>query len=271
MSTVRLSRWTFFVAVLLVFLPDIARAQGSVREALPTDIVAAVARQPSFRPIGPEPGWPVEQPRHLTAGSQAVTEGRGATAKHYVVLPGDTLSGIATHFGIGMDIIARANNLAGVLLVEGMDQLVPWSNEAGVARYGPGGPVVNGPGLHFVASISEQTCWLFHDGVVAQRWACSTGRPESRSIPGNYTVQSRLPRGYSAPADFWMPYWLGIYDAGGFEDGIHGLPYSAATGKKTWEDKVGTPITYGCIMLDDRAAQALYEVAYVGMPVTILP
>ena len=34
---------------------------------------------------------------------------------------------------------------------------------------------------------------------------------------------------------------------------------------------VGTPITYGCIMLDDAKARALFDVAYIGMPVVILP
>jgi hypothetical protein len=34
---------------------------------------------------------------------------------------------------------------------------------------------------------------------------------------------------------------------------------------------VGTPITFGCIMLDDVNAQKLWETAYIGMPVIITP
>jgi hypothetical protein len=34
---------------------------------------------------------------------------------------------------------------------------------------------------------------------------------------------------------------------------------------------VGTPITYGCVMLDDVQAKALWDVAYIGMPVIIQP
>ena len=48
-------------------------------------------------------------------------------------------------------------------------------------------------------------------------------------------------------------------------------PTALQTGEPRWQDLVGTPITYGCIMLDDRTAEALYDLAYIGMPVTILP
>ena len=84
-------------------------------------------------------------------------------------------------------------------------------------------------------------------------------------------MQTKEPRAFNTPADFWMPFWLGVYDAGIYENGIHGVPCSAETGETRWQDLVGTPITYGCIMLDDTTAEALYNLAYVGMPVTILP
>ena len=54
-----------------------------------------------------------------------------------------------------------------------------------------------------------------------------------------------------------MPYWLGLYYAGNTENGIHGLPYNKKTGRRTWEGLVGTPITFGCIMLDDANAKTL--------------
>lgn len=68
-----------------------------------------------------------------------------------------------------------------------------------------------------------------------------------------------------------MPYWMGLYYAGSTENGIHGLPYDPKTKRRTWEGLVGTPITYGCIMLDDANAKTLFDVAYIGMPVVILP
>jgi LysM repeat protein len=194
------------------------------------------------------------------------------TAVHFTVRAGDTLWDIAMHYGITVAVIVDANRLGAYpLIVPGMDLLVPFSNEVGTARPGPDGPIVTGRGLHFVASMSAQACWLFDDGAVLRRWPCSTGRPSSPSVPGNYTIQTKMPRGYFVPADSWMPDWLGIYEAGGTENGIHGIPYAADTGEKFWQNDVGTPVTFGCVMLDEAAADQLWALAYIGMPVTILP
>jgi lipoprotein-anchoring transpeptidase ErfK/SrfK len=67
-----------------------------------------------------------------------------------------------------------------------------------------------------------------------------------------------------------MPYWLGIYNVGDYENGIHGLPVEWDTGKKIWERLIGEPATFGCAMLDDRDAAVLFEMAYIGMPVHVI-
>jgi lipoprotein-anchoring transpeptidase ErfK/SrfK len=66
-----------------------------------------------------------------------------------------------------------------------------------------------------------------------------------------------------------MPYWLGIYWAGSSENGIHGMPWNASTGRLTWDGLVGTRITYGCVMLNNGPAKLLWNMAYIGMPVII--
>lgn len=205
---------------------------------------------------------------------QALPAGASVSSgtQRYTVRAGDSLWQIARHFGLPVDVLASANGFDGSkVLREGMALVIPWSNVTGAVRYGADGLVVEGPGLHFVASITDRTCWLFRDGARVAGWPCSPGRPGSPSIPGNYTVKTKAPRAYNAAADFWMPFWLGVYDAGIYENGIHGVPYSATTGETRWQDLVGTPITYGCIMLDDATAEALYDLASLGMPVTILP
>ena len=179
---------------------------------------------------------------------------------------------IARHHGLSVGVLARANGFdGGKVLREGMDLLIPWSNVAGAARYGVDGPVVDGPGPHFVASITSQTCWLFQDtsgrGELAVLHRTPRVTVDTRQLHGS----DEAPRAYNAAADFWMPFWLGVYDAGIYENGIHGVPYGAETGEPRWQDLVGTPITYGCVMLDNMTAEALYDLAYIGMPVTILP
>jgi len=191
---------------------------------------------------------------------------------YYTVNGGDSLWLIARRFGITVDVLRKTNGFDGrKVLTPGMQIYLPYSNEIGSVRYGPNEPIVSGSGLHFVASIEQQACWLYRDGGLLKRWTCSTGRPGSPSIPGNYTIQTKMPRAFNAAADFWMPAWLGIYDAGVYENGIHGIPYRSGNGERLWTDLVGTPITYGCVMLEDKLAHELYEMAYVGMAVTVLP
>ena len=244
--------------------------------ATPTAAPAAVSGQgATLTPQATAPQMPSPTPSSLPGVTgQVLPTGAPAApgTQRYTVRAGDSLWQIARYFGLPIDVLASANGFdGGKVLREGMELVIPWSNVAGAARYGAGGPVVEGQGLHFVASITDRACWLFRDGERVARWPCSPGRPGSPSIPGNYTVKTKAPRAYNAAADFWMPFWLGVYDAGIYENGIHGVPYSAATGETRWHDLVGTPITYGCIMLDDRTAEALYDLASLGMPVTILP
>lgn len=130
------------------------------------------------------------------------------------------------------------------------------------------GPVTD---TRFIASISSQRCWLYQAGKLTGNWRCSSGRKASPTVPGSYRVQSKINPAYASRWDFWMPYWIGLYYAGSTENGIHGLPYDLKTGRRTWEALVGTPITYGCIMLDDANAKTLFDVVYIGMPVVILP
>jgi LysM repeat protein len=232
------------------------------------------AMWPSGEDIPPRPlaATATRIPTPTPAPSAVVVTADKPGALYYTVRPGDSMWQIARRFGVTVGVLQGANGFDGTkVLREGMQLYIPYNNEVGMARHGANGPVVRGPGLHFVSSIRQQMCWLFREGTLVERWTCSTGRPGSPSIPGNYTVQTKMPRAYNAAADFWMPSWLGIYDAGVWENGIHGIPYRAANGERLWTDLVGTPITYGCVMLDDPVAYKLYQMAYVGMPVTVLP
>jgi len=83
-------------------------------------------------------------------------------------------------------------------------------------------------------------------------------------------VQTRLELAQSSAYELDMPYWLGIYDVGSFENGIHGLPVRWDTGQKIWTHLIGQPATFGCAMLDDDDAAQLFELSYLGMPVHIV-
>lgn len=188
--------------------------------------------------------------------------------KVHVVQPGETLSQIARKYGVTVDAIVAANGLGSADVIGvGVRLLIP-----GVEDGNAGGSALSAiKPTKFVASISQQRCWLYNGETVIARWVCSTGRRGSPSVPGTYKVQSKLPKAYGSTWNIWMPFWLGIYWAGASENGIHGLPWDAKTGVQIWSGNVGKPITFGCVMLDNVNAKMLYDMAWIGMPVVILP
>ena len=64
--------------------------------------------------------------------------------------------------------------------------------------------------------------------------------------------------------------WLGIYWAGSTENGIHALPI-LSNGQRLWAGDLGTPVSYGCVVLGTEEARMLYAWAEVGTPVVIQP
>jgi LysM repeat protein len=201
----------------------------------------------------------------------------------YTVRQGDTLNSIAAAHGTTATAIARANGLANPdYLRVGQRLTIPATGSAvrppavrpartaasgSYNSYG-GGPQTYLDPTRFAVSVSKQHCWLIEDNLVTGSWSCSTGRRGYDTPPGFYTVQSKTPVAYGSRWNFYMPYWLGIYYLGSTENGIHGLPYNKWG--KDWANRIGTPVSFGCVVLQDAAAKQLYEVAYVGMQVIIL-
>ena len=206
---------------------------------------------------------PSQPPR--SPAKPASTPARSARLTTYTVKPGQSLSQIARELGVGLAAIVGANGLANPdRIYTGMVLRMPGAQDVTALI----GTVTD---TRFIASISDQHCWLYQAGELTGNWRCSTGRKASPTVPGTYKIQSKINPAYASRWDFWMPYWMGLYYAGSTENGIHGLPYDLKTGRRTWEGLVGTPITYGCIMLDDANVKTLFDVAYIGMPVVILP
>jgi LysM repeat protein len=198
----------------------------------------------------------------------------GSAGGIYTVRPGDTLAKIAAATGTTVQALMRANGIKNPdLIYTGQRLALPGASAApaspSAAPANPPAVVAPTGGTGFVVSVSKQRCYLFQGGSLTNAWPCSTGRAGWATRIGNFQVQSKLPRAYGSTWGFWMPYWLGIYWAGGSENGIHGLPISAKTGYKDWGNKIGIPISFGCIVLQDAAAQKLYNMAYIGMPVSI--
>ena len=198
------------------------------------------------------------------AGGSAPSTG----ARVHVVARGDSLGGIAARYGTSVAAIIAANGLRSAnLILVGQRLRIPSGGDA----TGGSVPVYPGAGsrsLSFLVSISAQRCQLYSGSTLVNTWRCSTGRSGSGTKTGSFRVQSKIRNAWGSRWQFWMPYWLGIYWAGSSENGIHGQPWYP-NGGQVWAGLVGTPITFGCVMLDNTTAAQLYSLAYIGMPVTI--
>jgi LysM repeat protein len=205
----------------------------------------------------------------LGAGSAVLQQIGPATSGYffYTVQPGDTLSAIAKQFDSTMEALRTFNGLPdNETVYTGLELKIP---------FGPPALPINLPpapmsGTRFVISLSRQQCWVFEGDKVRYAWNCSTGQADRKTKPGNFAVQSKIPNAKSKVWRLDMPYWLGIYDVGEVENGIHGLPMAWSSGKKIWSGLIGQPATFGCAMLDDANASTLYRMAFLGMPVHIV-
>ena len=215
----------------------------------------------------------------------AIAQGSTYGDTGYVVQAGDTLADIAAKFDVSARAIIAANGITNPdILFEGAQLVIPGAAGGGTSsRSGSTASGERASGgndtyveesqdyldpTRFVVSVSEQHCWLIQDYRVTGSWPCSTGRRGYETPSGFFAVQSKFPVAYGSRWDFYMPHWVGIYWSGSTENGIHGLPFNEWG--KDWADKIGTPISFGCIVLDDAAAEQVYDAAYIGMQVVIL-
>lgn len=118
-----------------------------------------------------------------------------------------------------------------------------------------------------LVDISEQHLYAYEGDTLVFSFVASTGM-NNATRAGTFSVLDKIPSAYGATWDIWMPNWLGIYWAGSLENGIHALPI-LPNGAQLWAGYLGTPISYGCIVLGANESQLLYDWSEVGTPVEI--
>lgn len=123
------------------------------------------------------------------------------------------------------------------------------------------------PDKLILVDISEQHLYAYESGTLVFSFVASTGMGNSTRI-GTFAVQSKIPNAYGALWNIWMPDWLGIYYSGSLENGIHSLPI-LPNGARLWAGYLGTPISYGCVVLGIEESRLLYDWADIGTPVVI--
>jgi lipoprotein-anchoring transpeptidase ErfK/SrfK len=125
----------------------------------------------------------------------------------------------------------------------------------------------NSVGKYFLVSISQQHLYAYDNGQLVYSFIASTGMGNSTRV-GTFSVLDKIPNAYGATWNIWMPDWLGIYWSGSLENGIHALPI-LADGNRLWAGFLGTPISFGCVVLGVDNSLQLYNWADIGTPVEI--
>jgi LysM repeat protein len=183
------------------------------------------------------------------------------TSDAYVVRAGDTLSRIAEQFNTTAFALAQSNGLADASRIR-VGQVLH------VPRAVSGLPGSSGGPKRILISLSEQHLYAFEGEETVYSFICSSGRAPYYTRAGDFRVQSKIPNAYGGAWDIWMPHWLGIYWAGGTENGIHALPIMQ-NGQTLWAGYLGSPVSYGCIVLGTAEAELLFSWAEIGTAVSI--
>ncbi len=189
-----------------------------------------------------------------------------ALVKHhpttYLVNPGESLWSISLKLGMPMWHMMQANpGLTTENLTTGMSLTIP-SRDILLPL-----PVVENKRI--VIDLSDQQLTAYENKQVRSRHVVSTGIPKSPTMAGIFQVQTHELNAYASNWDLYMPHFMGIYEAWpDFMNGIHGLPL-LSSGRRLWASTLGSPASYGCIILDLEAAEELYYWADAGVVVEI--
>jgi len=184
------------------------------------------------------------------------------TPTTYQVENGESLWSIALKSGMPLWRILDANpGLTTSNLKAGMTLTIPSRNELLPL------PVVQNKRI--LIDISEQRMTVMENGQVLSTHLVSTGVSDSPTMSGIFQIQTHELNAYASNWDLYMPHFMGIYEAWpGFMNGIHGLPL-LSNGHRLWASTLGSPASYGCIILDLDAAETLYAWAESGVIVEI--
>ena len=139
-----------------------------------------------------------------------------------------------------------------------------------------GVPVANRPNPYghtcVEVSIGEQMVYIYQGTELYLSTACVTGKTSAgRNTPvGNFSIYSketnRYLQGlnadgsrYKSYVEFWMPFYKGY--------GLHDASWRGAFGGNIYVNSG----SHGCVNMPRDAAAALFQIAYVGMPVYVHP
>lgn len=144
---------------------------------------------------------------------------------------------------------------------------VPARAEAPAASPAPESPYAAARGKAIYVSLGKQKMWVYDNGKLVYQFPVSTGIPERATKAGTFRVKTKLAEAWSNVWQLRMPYWMGIYDVGRVENGIHAMPMRKNGRLVRWA--LGYPGSFGCVVLSSKDAATLYKWAPLGTLVVI--
>lgn len=170
-------------------------------------------------------------------------------SEEYVVVPNDALIKIASKFNTTVELIRRANNLKSDIIVPG--QKLKVQKQA----------------FSIVVDKSQNTLFLKEGSELIKTYLVATGENNSTPV-GNFKVVNKLrnPTWFrtgaviapGSPDNILGSRWLGL-DIKGY--GIHGT---------VEPDKLGSQVTLGCIRMNNKEVEELFDLIPSGTEVTIV-
>jgi lipoprotein-anchoring transpeptidase ErfK/SrfK len=180
----------------------------------------------------------------------------------HVVQPGDTMMSVGQSYGFPVwrlieanpDIDANDLRPGQEIVIPTIDLLFPL-------------PLITDQRI--VVDISDQRMVAYAGETLVYDFICSTGIASSPTLPGTFQILSKEEEAYASSWDLWMPHFMGVYRSGpDFTNGIHGLP-TLSGGSILWEGHLGSPVSYGCIVIGLEEAAQLFEWTQLGTLVVI--
>jgi LysM repeat protein len=215
-------------------------------------------------------------PTQIYAGQELILPGSptgadsgyapAGTASTYVVQAGETLFSIARQHGLSPWVIAQVNDISNPSLLYGGQVLtLPAASALSPTTASPAPASAD---RSIIVDVSEQRAYVYQDGGLLWTFVVSTGIPGRDTWRGSFQIQNKIPTAYASTWNLQMPYWLGFYWAGTLQNGFHALPI-LSDGSRLWGGLLGSPASYGCVILSEADARTLYEWATIGTPVTV--
>ncbi|MGQ9815837.1 MAG: L,D-transpeptidase family protein [Candidatus Roseilinea sp.] len=185
----------------------------------------------------------------------------------HIIEPGDTFESLGDRFGIPVARLLSANPgiwQAGFSI--GQSITIP---HQGIMMPLPITPTNL---KRIEVDLTTQTLWAYDGATLALSATVSSGIPKWRTLTGVFQVLERVDEAHNRLARVKMPNWLSIYDIGepgeSLTNGIHALPVMSS-GRRLWAGYLGTPVSFGCVVLGIEDSDFIYRWAELGTPVLI--